>query len=183
MHLKDLGKHLNEIRKYQHGLDFLFNEPARKNNDINAFQEARKLLNERRSNLSHKETSEIRKKLYEKEAIYNFLKEKEQNGSLTNEEKKVLKKINRYLKNFKNDLDKLQKYQYNITYGLDKLFNRLNEDEYYKPTEVKTAFNGSYVLYESKGDEDSKLSIDKYLDIIRLYLKDLIDDHKSNQCE
>ena len=179
MHLKDLGKHLNEIRKYQHGLDFLFNEPARKNNDINAFQEARKLLNERRSNLSHKETNEIRKKLYEKEAIYNFLKEKEQNGSLTNEEKKVLKKINTYLKNFKNDLDKLQKYQYNITYGLDKLFNRLNEDDYYKPTEVKTAFNGSYVLYESKGDEDSKLSIDKYLDIIRLYLKDLIDDHKS----
>ena len=89
MHLKDLGKHLNEIRKYQHGLDFLFNEPSRKNNDINAFQEARKLLNERRSNLSHKETNEIRKKLYEKEAIYNFLKEKEQNGSLTNEEKKV----------------------------------------------------------------------------------------------
>ena len=95
----------------------------------------------------------------------------------------MLTRINRYLKNFKNDLGKLQKYQYNITYGLDKLFNRLNEDEYYKPTEVKTAFNGSYVLYESKGDEDSKLSIDKYLDIIRLYLKDLIDDHKSNQCE
>ena len=179
MHLKDLGKHLNEIRKYQHGLDFLFNEPARKNNDINAFQEARKLLNERRSNLSHKETNEIRKKLYEKEAIYNFLKEEEQNDSLTNEEKEVLTRINRYLKNFKNDLGKLQKYQYNITYGLDKLFNRFNEDDYYKPTEVKTAFNGSYVLYESKGDEDSKLSIDKYLDIIRLYLKDLIDDHKS----
>ena len=179
MHLKDLGKHLNEIRKYQHGLDFLFNEPARKNNDVNAFQEGRKLLNERRSNLSHKKTNEIRKKLYEKEAIYNFLKEKEQNGSLTNEGKKVLKRINRYLKNFKNDLDKLQKYQYNITYGLDKLFNRLNEDDYYKPAEVKTAFNGSYVLYESKGDEDSKLSIDKYLDIIRLYLKDSIDDHKS----
>ena len=91
----------------------------------------------------------------------------------------MLTRINRYLKNFKNDLGKLQKYQYNITYGLDKLFNRLNEDDYYKPTEVKTAFNGSYVLYESKGDEDSKLSIDKYLDIIRLYLKDLIDDHKS----
>ena len=95
----------------------------------------------------------------------------------------MLTRINRYLKNFKNDLGKLQKYQYNITYGLDKLFNRFNEDDYYKPTEVKTAFNGSYVLYESKGDEDSKLSIDKYLDIIRLYLKDLIDDHKSNQCE
>ena len=149
MHLKDLGKHLNEIQKYQHGLDFLFNEPARKNNDINAFQEARKLLNERRSNLSHKETNEIRKKLYEKEAIYNFLKEEEQNGSLTNEEKKVLKRINRYLKNFKNDLDKLQKYQYNITHGIDYLFNE--EDDYYKPKEVKSSFHG--IMYCMKVNE------------------------------
>ena len=89
----------------------------------------------------------------------------------------MLKKINRYLKNFKNDLDKLQKYQYNITHGIDYLFNE--EDDYYKPKEVKSAFDGSYVLYESKGDKDFKLSIDEYFDIIRHYLKDLIDDHKS----
>ena len=55
------------------------------------------LLNERRSNLLDKETNEIRKKLFKKEVVYNFLKDKEQNGSLTNEEKKVLKRINRYL--------------------------------------------------------------------------------------
>ena len=89
----------------------------------------------------------------------------------------MLKRINRYLKNFKNDLDKLQKYQYNITHGIDYLFNE--EDDYYKPKEVKSAFDGSYVLYEGKGDKDSKLSIDQYFDIIRHYLKDLIDDHKS----
>ena len=67
------------------------------------------------------------KKPHKKEAVYNFLKEKEQNGSLTNEEKKVLKKIDKYLKNFKKDLDKLQKYQYNITHGFDCLFNALDE--------------------------------------------------------
>ena len=72
------------------------------------------------------------------------LKEKEQNGRLTNSEKKVLKKIDKYLKNFKNDLEKLQKYQHNITYGLDYLFNELDEVDYYKPKEVKGAFNGSY---------------------------------------
>ena len=33
-------------------------------NDINAFKDARKLLNERRSNLLSKETNEIRKKLH-----------------------------------------------------------------------------------------------------------------------
>ena len=53
------------------------------NNDINAFKEARKLFNERRSNLLLKETNEIRKKLYKKEAAYTFLKDKEQNSSLT----------------------------------------------------------------------------------------------------
>ena len=142
-------------------------------------QEARKLFNERKSNLFCKETNEIRKKLHKKEAVYNFLKEEEQKGSLTNKEKKVLKNIDKYLKNFKNDLEKLQKYQYNVTYGLDKLLNRLNEEDYYKPTEVKSAFDGGYMLYECKGDNDNMLSIDEYFDIIRPYLKDMIDNHKA----
>ena len=149
------------------------------NNDINAIQETRKLFNERRSNLSRKEINEIRKKLYKKEAVYNFLKEKEQEGSLTNKQKNVLKNIGRYLKKLNNDLKKLQKYQDNITYGLDYLFNELNEEDYYKPTEVKSAFDGGYVLYESRGDKDSKLAIYEYFDIIRPYLKDMIDDHKA----
>ena len=36
-----------------------------------------------------------------------------------------------------------------------------------------------YVLCESNGDKDGKLSIDEYFNIIRPYLKDMIDDHKS----
>ena len=111
---------------------------------------ARTLLNERRSNLLLKETNEIRKKLHKKEAVYNFLKDKEQNGSLTNEEKKVLKRINKYLKNFKNDLDKLQKYQYNITHGIDYLFNE-EEEDYYKTKEVESAFDG--IRYYMKAKE------------------------------
>ena len=158
-HLKNYGKHLSKKQKNQYGLDYLFNEDNEKHN---AFKDARDLLNEHRSNLLLKETNEIRKKLYKKEAVYNFLKEKEQNGSLTNEEKKVLKKIERYLKNFKEDLEKLQKYQYNITYGLDYLFNELDEVDYYGPKEVKSAFDGGYVLYESKGDKDN-LSIENIL--------------------
>ena len=109
---------------------------------------------------------------YKKEAVYNFLKEKD---SLTDKEKNVLKNIGRYLKNFKKYLEKLQKYQYNITYGLDYLFNELDEGDYYEPREVKSAFDGSYMLYESSGDKDSKLSIYEYFDIIRPYLRDMID--------
>ena len=85
-------------------------EPSTPNNGINAMKEARKLLNKRRSNLSHKEINEIREKLNKKEVVHNFLKEKEQEGSLTNRQKRVLKNIDRYLKNFKKDFEKLQKY-------------------------------------------------------------------------
>ena len=78
----------------------------------------------------------------------------------------MLKNIDKYLKNFKKDLEKLQKYQYNITYSLDYLFDELDEVDYYEPKEVKNAFNGSYVLYESKGDIDNKLALYEYFDII-----------------
>ena len=99
------------------------------NNSINAIKEVRTLFNDVRNNLSHEETKRIRKELYKKEAVYNFLKEKEQEGSLTNQQKNVLKNIDRYLKNFKKDFKKLRKYQY-IIYGLDCLFNEVNEDYY-----------------------------------------------------
>ena len=143
---------MENIQKHQYGLDYLFNGNNEKH--IKAFKVARDLLNERRSNHLLKETNEIRKKLHKKEAVYNFLKEKEQNGSLTNEEKKVLKNIDKYLKNFKNDLEKLNKYQHNITFGLYYLFDEFNEDDYYELKEVNRAFDGSYILYESKGDND-----------------------------
>ena len=42
----------------------------------NAIKEVRELFNELRSNLSREETKRIRKELYKKEAVYNFLKEK-----------------------------------------------------------------------------------------------------------
>ena len=102
----------------------------------NSIKEARELFNELRSKINR-----IRKKLYKKEVVYNFLKEK--NGLIDNENI-VLENIGKYFKKLNNDLKKLNKYQDNITYGLDYLFN---EEDYYKPTEVKSAFDGNYVLY------------------------------------
>ena len=75
----------------------------------------------------------------------------------------------------------MQKYQYSVTYGLDKLLNRLNKEGYYKPTEVQSAFDGSYVLYESRKDKDNNLPTDEYFDINRLYLRDMIDNHKARR--
>ena len=48
-------------------------ESRTSNNVINAIKEVRELFNEIRSNLSCEETKRIRRKLYKKEVVYNFL--------------------------------------------------------------------------------------------------------------
>ena len=116
----------------------------------NSIKEVRELFNEIRSNLSRDEINRIRKELQKKEVVHNFLKDKD--GS-TDKEKIVLKNIGKYLKKLNIDLKKLNKYQDNIIYGLDYLFN---EEDYHKPTEVKSALDSNYVLYESRGDKDGK---------------------------
>ena len=50
----------------------------------NAIKEVREIFNEIRGSLSREEISRIRKELYKKEAVYNFLKEKD---GLTDKEK------------------------------------------------------------------------------------------------
>ena len=94
MHLENLKKHL---KKYQYGLDYLFNEHNKEDYiSNNAFKNVRKLLNELRSNLSHKEINRIREKLNKKE--------NEQEDSLTNKEKKESENIVKHFKNLKNIL-------------------------------------------------------------------------------
>ena len=70
----------------------------------NAIKEVRELFSEVRNNLFRKETKRIRKGLYKKESVDNFLKEKD---SLTSKEKIVLKKIGKYLKKLNNDFKKI----------------------------------------------------------------------------
>ena len=100
-------------------------ESTSQNNNIKAIKEVRKLFNDVRNNLFNEETKIIRKELYKKEAAYNFLKDKEQEGTITNKQKNVLKNIYRYLKKLNSDLRKLQKYQDNTTHVLDYLFDKI----------------------------------------------------------
>ena len=88
----------------------------------NPIKEVKELFNELRSNLSREEINRIRKKLYKKEGLYNFLKEKD---DLTDKEKIVLKNIGKYLKKLNSDFKKLQKYQDDITHGLDSLMKKI----------------------------------------------------------
>ena len=59
------------------------------------------------------------------------------------------------------------------------LFDLSIDEDYYKPIITKDAFNGNYIRYESKEDKGKNLSIKKYLDMIKPYLSDIINDHKT----
>ena len=53
------------------------------------------------------------------------------------------------------------------------------DKDYYKPIIAKGPFNSSYIQYASKGDKGKNLSIKKYLNMIKPYLSDIINDHKT----
>ena len=53
------------------------------------------------------------------------------------------------------------------------------DEDYYKPIIAKGAFNSSYIQYKSKGYKGKNLSIKKYFNVIRPYLSDIINDHKT----
>ena len=92
----------------------------------------------------------------------------------------MLKNIERYFKKLKKDLNKIKIYKYNITHDICNLFNEITKEDYYEPIEIKSAFDGSYIEYESRGDNDDNLSLEEYLNIIRLYLRDMINNHKAH---
>ena len=52
------------------------------------------------------------------------------------------------------------------------------EENYYEPRKIKGAFGGNYVEYESNGDTGEISSVEGYLNKIRTYLSDIIDEHK-----
>ena len=82
------------------------------------------------------------------------------------------------LKILKKDLKKLQKYRYNITYDLYYLFNEDDEEDYYEPVKIKSAFDNSYIQYESRGNREADLWLAEYLNITIPYLRDMIDNRK-----
>ena len=59
------------------------------------------------------------------------------------------------------------------------LFDLSIDEDYYKPIIAKGSFNNSYIQYESKGNKDKILTVNDYLDIIRPYLSNIINDHRT----
>ena len=59
------------------------------------------------------------------------------------------------------------------------LINKINEEDYYEPIKFKHSFDDNYIEYESRGDKYNNLSSEEYVNIIRPYLRDMIDNHKA----
>ena len=68
-------------------------------------------------------------------------------------------------------------YYYGIR-DIERLFDKANEEDYYKPILVKSSFKGIYKYYESRGDRDKNLLVKQYLNKITPHLYDLINDHR-----
>ena len=81
----------------------------------------------------------------------------------------IIKRIREYFFKLKSKIKRI------ISKGLP---NQSLDKDYYKTIKDNSAFNSNYIKYKSKRDKDKKLSSEKYLDLIRPYLYNIINDHK-----
>ena len=136
-------------------------------------EEIRKEFNESRYKFSKLKIKEIRKNLYKIENEKNLSESK-------------VKEIERNLTELEKNLSKTKKcYHYDdIEYrgikNVRDLFDLSIDEDCYKPIMTKSAFDDSYIQYENRGgDKGKNLSRKKYLNIIRPYLSNIINDHKT----
>ena len=92
------------------------------------------------------------------------------------ENKNDLKNSNKYLNELDKKIIKLNEYNNNNNDDFIKnvrdLFNIVN----YEPILIKTGFDNNYLEYRSEGNDS--LSFEEYLNLIKPYLNDLINDKK-----
>ena len=50
----------------------------------------------------------------------------------------------------------------------------VQEEDYYDPKRVNNFWNNNYIEYENNGDKNTNLSLDKYLNKIKTYLRHII---------
>ena len=101
--------------------------------------------------------------------------------------KSKIKEIEKNLNELEEGLSKLKKYydyddiKYKGIRDVGNLFSQSIDEDYYKPIKtVDTLDNtNNHFEYESKVNKNKNLSIKKYLNMIRPYLSDIINDHKT----
>ena len=136
------------------------------NNNLydNKISDIRRILNRLRDILPRKYRKEIKDKLYEIEHQENLSEtEKDENDEYL---RKLVRILNGKEKHSPNDRDDFDYYGIR---DIENLFNKVIEEEYYKPIFVKESFNGYYKYYESRGDKRKELSVGQYFNMITPY--------------
>ena len=89
----------------------------------------------------------------------------------------------KYLDQLDEKIRKLDKYYHDDDFefrgirNIQDLFNLPIDEDYYKPTLVKSGYNNNYIQCESIVDKI--LTVEEYLGLIESYLADMINDYKS----
>ena len=68
-------------------------------------------------------------------------------------------------------------FEFRAIRNIQDLFKSSIDEDYYKPTLVKSGYNSNYIQYFSKGDKI--LTVKEYLGLIEPYLTNMINDYKS----
>ena len=146
---------------------------ASENKNKTRIEEIREEIKKLQHKFSRQEVKEIKKN------IYRIEKKKRKKDLSTS------KKAKKYLNKLEEKIYKLNRYydyddaKYRGIRDVKDLFDLSIGEDCYKPIIVNTAFNNNYIQYESKGDKYKILTISEYLDVIRPYLVDIINDHKN----
>ena len=117
-----------------------------------------------RDRLSKPKIKEIRKDLYRRENKKNISTQK------IEKIEKIFSKLKKY-----HDYDDIE---YKGIRDVKNLFDLPIDEDYYKSIKTEDAFNSNCIEYEIKGDKNKTLSIKEYLNMIRSYLRDIINYHK-----
>ena len=143
----------------------LFND----NRYDNEIYDIRRILDRLRDILPKKDRMEIKDKLYKIEHQRN----------ISEEEQEYLRKLVRILNDKEeHSLYDRDDFDYYGIRDIENLFDEASEEDYYKPIFVKSSHKGNYKHYESNGDIEKRLSVYQYVNKIRPYLHDLINDHR-----
>ena len=112
----------------------------------------RRILGRLRDILPKKDWKEIKDKLYKIEHQRNLSEEeKEENDEYL---RKLVRILNNKEEHGPNDHDD---FDYFGIRDIENLFDKVNEEDYYKPTLVKSSFKANYKYYESRGNTEKEL--------------------------
>ena len=163
------------IKDYE-SLSIILSKPAKKFEESKflkaRIREIEREFKKSKHKLSKSIKDEIRKNLYEIKNRKNLFKYGTKNTE------KSLDELENFLFKTKKYYDKDDEYK-GIISDIKGLLGLSNYKDYYRPVIVNGAFNNNYVMYESNGDKNKILSPNEYLDKIRSYLVDMVNDHKN----